>query len=74
MLEVFVDGVRSIGIANGVVRIEFAQLRRTGEGEAKMTPEPVATLMIPSDSMKGLLAQLSTTMKQIQDQAKAKKG
>ncbi len=37
MIEIFVDGIRSVGVANGVVRIEFAQLRRSADGE-----EPIA--------------------------------
>ncbi len=70
MIEIFVDGIRSVGVANGVVRIEFAQLRRSVDGEARMIPEPVATVMVPVSSMQGLLKQLTDTMKQIQAQAK----
>ena len=70
MIEIFVDGIRSVGVANGVVRIEFAQLRRSVDGEARMTPEPVATVMVPVSSMPGLLKQLTDTMKQIQAQSK----
>ncbi len=32
MIEIFVDGIRSVGVANGLVRIEFAQLRRSTDG------------------------------------------
>ncbi len=71
MIEIFVDGIRSVGVANGVVRIEFAQLRRSAtDGEARMIPEPVATVMVPVSSMQGLLKQLTDTMKQIQAQSK----
>ncbi len=70
MIEIFVDGIRSVGVANGVVRIEFAQLRRSVDGEARMIPEPVATVMVPISSMQGLLTQLTDTMKQIQTQSK----
>ncbi len=70
MIEIFVDGIRSVGVANGVVRIEFAQLRRSVDGEARMIPEPVATVMVPISSMQGLLTQLTDTMKQIEAQSK----
>ncbi len=70
MIEIFVDGIRSVGVANGVVRIEFAPLRRSVDGEARMIPEPVATVMVPISSMQGLLTQLTDTMKQIEAQSK----
>ncbi len=70
MIEIFVDGIRSVGVANGVVRIEFAQLRRSTDGESRMIPEPVATVMVPVSSMRGLLKQLTDTMQQIQAQSK----
>ena len=35
MNDFFVDGIRSIAVANGVVRIELLQLRR-GESQTKL--------------------------------------
>ncbi len=42
-----VGGNPPVGLANGVVRLEFAQLRRSTDGETRMIPEPVATVMVP---------------------------
>ncbi len=74
MTEIFVDGIRSVAVANGVVRIEFAQLRRSADGESRMTPEPVLTLMIPATSMTSVLTQLAQTVKQVQAQTKQQEG
>jgi membrane protease subunit (stomatin/prohibitin family) len=71
MHEIFSDGIRSIVVANGVVRIELAQLRRSADNDAKMIAEPVATLMMPMVAVNGFLAQLSQTMSQAQSQAQA---
>ncbi len=72
MNDIFVDGIRSIGVANGVVRIEFAQLRRSEDGgEAKMVPQPVANVIIPANSLAAVLKQMTDTLRQIQEQAKA---
>lgn len=70
MQEIFADGIRSVAVANGVVRIELAQVRRAGDGEAKMSAEPIATLLVPVAAMNGVLTQLSQTMTQLQAQAR----
>jgi hypothetical protein len=69
MQEIFTDGIRSVVVANGVVRIELVQLRRADDGAAKMVAEPVATLMMPVAAVNGFLAQLSQAMNQAQSQA-----
>ncbi len=50
MNDIFVDGIRSIAVANGVARIELLQLRR-GESKNKLDPEVVGVLMLPIASL-----------------------
>ncbi len=76
MIDIFVDGIRSIAVANGVTRIELLQLKR-GKSKTKLEPEVVATLMIPVAALKDFTAQLATTVRKINEgakQARAKGG
>ena len=71
MSEVFVDGVRSIAVANGVARIELVQLKR-GESQTKLEPDVVATLLIPVGSLKEFANQLNSTVKKLNQAAQAR--
>jgi hypothetical protein len=72
MTEIFADGVNSIAISNGVARLELVQLRRNTVGEAKLVPQPVATLFLPLAGLQQLLQQLNETARRMQDQQAAK--
>jgi len=70
MSDIFIDGIRSIAVANGVARIEVVQLRR-GEDREKLDPEVTATLMIPANVLKDFTTQLAGALKQLSARAKA---
>ena len=71
MNDIFVDGIRSVAVANGVARIELLQLRR-GQSPDKLEPEVVATLMLPVASLREFSAQLASTMQKLNEAAKAR--
>ena len=68
MTEIFADGIGSIAVSNGVARIELVQLRRSTVGEAKLAPQPVATLLLPVVGFQQLLQQLNEAAQKIQEQ------
>ncbi len=73
MQDIFVDGIRSIAIANGVARIELAQLRRKDDSDQKLEPEPVATLLMPVGSLRDFSARLAESMKKVQESLDAQR-
>ncbi len=68
MIEIFADGIGSIAVSNGVARIELVQLRRTKAGEAKLLPEPTATLLIPLAGLLQMTQQLNEAAQKLQEQ------
>ncbi len=68
MIEIFADGVGSIAVSNGVARLELVQLRRSTVGDAKLVPQPVATLLLPVAGLQQLLQQLKETAQKIREQ------
>ena len=71
MNDIFVDGIRSIAVANGVTRVELLQLKR-GKSKTKLEPEVVATLLIPVATLKDFTLQLANTLKKLNASAKGK--
>ena len=71
MNDIFVDGIRSIAVANGVTRVELLQLKR-GKSKTKLEPEVVATLMIPVATLKDFTLQLANTLQKLNASAKGK--
>ena len=71
MTEIFVDGIRTVAVANGVARIEMMQLKRGDDG-TKLEPRPVATLMLPVAGLKEFTTQLTNAIKAIEENAKTK--
>ncbi len=71
MNDIFVDGIRSIAVANGVTRIELLRLRR-GESQSKLEPEVVATLLMPVASLKDVSAQLAGTVQKLDEAAQTR--
>ncbi|MEE8189257.1 MAG: hypothetical protein V3T80_08630 [Kiloniellales bacterium] len=69
MNDIFVDGIRSIAVANGVTRVELLQLKR-GKSKTKLEPEVVATLMIPVATLKDFTLQLANTLQKLNASAK----
>ncbi len=72
MNDFFVDGVRSIAVANGVVRIEMLQLRR-GQSQTKLEPEVTAVLLLPVAALKDFSARLASTLEKLDQAAKTRK-
>jgi hypothetical protein len=70
MSDIFIDGIRSIAVANGVARIEVVQLRR-GESRDKLDPEVTATLLIPANALKDFTTQLAGALQKMSARAKA---
>ena len=68
MTEIFADGVGSIAVSNGVARLELVQLRRSTVGDAKLAPQPVATLLLPVAGLQQLLQQLTEATQKLQEQ------
>ncbi len=71
MNDIFVDGIRSIAVANGVARIELLQLRR-GQSQNKLEPEATAVLLLPVAALRDFSTQLSGTLEKLGQAAKAK--
>ncbi|MFQ5774564.1 MAG: hypothetical protein ACE5GS_08615 [Kiloniellaceae bacterium] len=69
MSDIFVDGVRSVAVANGVARIELVQLQRDA-GQTKLEPQVVARLMIPVAALKEFAAHLATSVQRIEANAR----
>lgn len=68
MTDIFIDGIRSVAVANGVARIELLQLRR-GADRNKLEPQVVTTLMVPVASLRDMTAHLATSLRKIEASA-----
>ena len=68
MTEIFADGIGAIAVSNGVVRVELVQLRRATAGEAKLLPEPTATLLIPVAGLLQMIQQLTEAAQKLKEQ------
>jgi len=71
MTEIFADGIGSIVVTSGVVRIELMQHRRKG-AKAELSPQVTGTLLMPVGSLKGLTLQLAKAMEQLQQRSAEK--
>ncbi|MHA1151749.1 MAG: hypothetical protein ACTSQ7_03630 [Alphaproteobacteria bacterium] len=71
MNDIFVDGIRSIAVANGVARIELLQLRR-GQSQTKLDPEVTAILLLPVAALKDFSSQLAGTLDKLSQAAKTR--
>ncbi len=71
MNDIFVDGIRSIAVANGVARIELLQLRR-GQSQTKLDPEVTTILLLPVAALKDFSTQLAGTLEKLNQAAKAR--
>ena len=71
MTEIFADGVGSIVVSNGVVRIELMQLCRK-EGKTELAAQQAGTLMMPVGSLKNLTLQLAKALEQLQQRTAEK--
>ena len=72
MIDIFVDGIRSIAVANGVARIEMLQLRR-GQSQSKLDPEVTAVLLLPVAALKDFSTQIAGTLLKLDQAAKTRK-
>ncbi len=71
MNDIFVDGIRSIAVANGVARIELLQLRR-GKSQTKLDSEVSAIMLLPVAALKDFSTQLAGTLDKLDKAAKAR--
>ena len=71
MNDFFVDGIRSIAVANGVARIELMQLRR-GQSQSKLDPEVTAVLLLPVAALRDFSTQIAGTLEKLDQAAKAR--
>ena len=72
MREFFTDGIGTIAVSNGVARIELVQLRKATVGEARLVPEPTATLLIPVAGLQQMTRQLNETARRLQEKDAAR--
>lgn len=68
MTEIFADGIRSIAMANGVLRVEFVRLKH-GATTQKMEAEASGALLLPAGSLKDISAQFARTLEQLEKNA-----
>ena len=71
MNDIFVDGIRSIAVANGVARIELLQLRR-GQSQTKLDSEVTAVMLLPVTALKDFSNQLAGTLEKLEQAAKTR--
>ena len=75
MQEIFVDDIRSIFVANGVVRIEFGCLKRgDGDDADKVSSETVATMRLPYNSLKNVVPRLAKALADVEIAMKKQEG
>lgn len=72
MDHIFTDGVGSITVVNGNVRIELRQIVRDPNDAKKLTSQPTTTLIMPLSSLKDATVKLANTMEKIQSDEKAR--
>ncbi|MEH6630456.1 MAG: hypothetical protein V7776_06515 [Halopseudomonas aestusnigri] len=72
MDHVFTDGIGSITVVNGNVRIELRQIVRDPANAGKLISEPTTTLIMPLSSLKDATVKLANTMEKILSDEKAK--
>jgi hypothetical protein len=65
MTNIFADAIRSFTVANGVARLELVQLGRASEGDSKLVPHPVTTLVIPVASLTEFSRQLANALQKL---------
>lgn len=68
MTDIFADGIRSISIANGVVRVEFVRLKHDATTK-KLEAEPVGALLLPVGRLREISAQFARTLQQLEEKA-----
>lgn len=71
MTELFADGIRSIAVANGVVRVELVQLKR-GESGAQLEPQASGSLILPVSALKDFTLQFAKTLEKLEQRNKEK--
>ncbi|MFD2208108.1 hypothetical protein [Kiloniella antarctica] len=72
MEHVFTDGIGSITVVNGNVRIELRQIVRDPANAGKLISESTGTLIMPLSSLKDATVKLANTMEKILADEKAK--
>ncbi len=70
MTDIFADGIRSIAVTNGVLRIELMQYKHNRE-KKKLEPESAGSLLMPVHTLKDLTTQLNSTLEKVQESEKA---
>ena len=66
MQDLFVDDIRSIFVANGVVRIEFGRLKRSEDEPNKVASESTATVLMPYNALKNMMPRLAKAVHDVE--------
>ena len=72
MQELFVDDIRSIFVANGVVRIELGRLKRKEDEPGKVVSEGTTTLMMPFNALKAMMPRLAKAVHDVEQKMQQK--
>ena len=70
MTEIFADGIRSIAVTNGVLRIELMQMKHNREKKT-LEPQTSGCLLMPVHTLKDLTAQLNNTLEKVLESEQA---
>ena len=71
MTELFADGIRSIAVANGIVRVELVQLKRGQDAtQAQLEPQVSGSLIFPVSSLKDFTLQVAKTLERLEQRNK----
>jgi hypothetical protein len=64
MTDLFIDGIRSIAVVNGVARLELVQMKRSPQSN-KMEAAPAGTLSLPLAALKDISHQLDKAVQRL---------
>ena len=68
MTEIFADGIRSIAIANGVIRVDLVRLKHSAATK-KLEAEAAGALLLPVGRLNEVSAQFARTLQQLEEKA-----
>ena len=69
MSDLFADGVRSVAVANGVLRIELYQMKRNDEDAGKLQSVTSGVLYMPAVALKDMTTQLARALERMTEAA-----
>ena len=69
MSDLFADGVRSVAVANGVLRVELYQMKRKDEEAGKLEGVTSGVLYMPASALKDMTLQLARALERMGENA-----